>query len=751
MSSRRPILWLPLTLILLAGCSKSARQYYDSGNTYFGEQKYKEAVVEYKNAVQKDPKFGEAHLKLAETYVKLNELGGAIREYVYAADLMPENTDVQLRAGAFLLIAQRFDDAKARAEKVLARDPKSVEAQLLLGNATYGLKDLDGAIKQVEEAIQLAPSAWQTFTMLGGLESVKGNPEAAEKAFKQAIDLDPTSAYAHLALGRFLAGAGRAGEAEASFKKAYELEPKNSMTGRALAAFYMTSNRPAEAEPYLKAIADSSTDPAPTIALADYYIAVQRTDEAVALLNKVAGISGAHVDAKVRLAGIEYGRKKTVEAHKTIDEVLANDPHEPRALLVKARFLIAERKIDEAIAKARDAVTADPRSVPAHYMLAGLYTTKNNNDEAIKEYNEVLKLNPRATAAQLQLSRLQMLKGASGPAVQLAEQAVGNQPDNPVARLILARSLMGKGELARAETELKALEAKYPRVAPVQAGLGSLALLKNDAAGARKAYEKALAIDQDSNEALAGLLALDAVSKKLSEAKTRVEARLARTPNDPLVLTMAARTYATAGDFAKAEQMLRKAIEVAPDTLQAYGMLGQIYVSQRKLPQAREEFAALAARQSKPVAAETMIGMILQVEGKPAEAQKQYEKVIALEPRAPVAANNLAWLYAEAGTNLDTALQLAQTAKAGLPESPEVDDTLGWIYYKKDLVSQALPPLQAAVARNAQNPEYLYHLGMAQVKSGDVMGGRQSLEKAIQLNPNFTSAAEARKALASIR
>jgi putative PEP-CTERM system TPR-repeat lipoprotein len=751
MSSRKTLLWLVVLSVLLAGCSKSARQYFESGNKYFADQKYKEARLEYQNAIQKDQKFGEAHFKLADTFVKLNELGGAIREYVYAADLLPDDKDAQLRAGAFLLIAQRFDDAKARAEKVLARDPKSVEAQLLLGNATFGLKDLDGAIKQVEEAIQLAPSVWQTYTMLGGLETAKGNPDAAEKAFKQAIEIDPTSTYAHLALGRFLAGAGRAAEAEASFKKAYELDPKNSMTGRALAAFYMTSNRPAEAEPYLKAIAVASKDPAPTIALADYYIAVQRVDEAVALLNKVAGVQEAYVDARVRLASIDYARKKTADAHKTIDEVLAKDPREPRALLVKARFLIAEKRVDEAVAKAKAATTADPRSTPAHYMLAGLYASKNNYDAAIKEYNEVLRLNPRAVAAQLQLARLQMLKGASGQAVQLAEQAVGNQPDNPVARLMLARSLMGRGDVARAETELKALEAKYPRVAPVQASLGSLALLKNDLANARKAYEKALAIDQNSNEALAGLLAVDAVSKRLPEATARVEARLARTPDDPAVLTMAARTYASGGDLAKAEQVLRKAIEVAPDTAQAYGMLGQLYLSQHKLPQAREEFAALAARQSKPVAAETMVGMILQVEGKTAEAQKQYEKVIGLEPRAPVAANNLAWLYAEAGTNLDTALQLAQTAKAGLPDSPEIDDTLGWIYYKKDLVSQALPPLQAAVAKSAQNPEYHYHLGMAQVKSGDVAGGKQSLEKALLLNPNFSGAADAHKALASIR
>jgi Flp pilus assembly protein TadD len=217
------------------------------------------------------------------------------------------------------------------------------------------------------------------------------------------------------------------------------------------------------------------------------------------------------------------------------------------------------------------------------------------------------------------------------------------------------------------------------------------------------------------------------------------------------VLILAARTYAAGGDLTRTEQTLMKVLDVAPDSQQAYSLLGQLYLSQKKLAQAREKFEELGKRQSKPVAPETMIAMILQMEGKDAEAQKRYEKVMTIDPRAPVGANNLAWIYAESGGNLDVSLQLAQTAKAGLPESPDVDDTLGWIYYKKNLVVQALPPLRAAVLKNGQNPDYQYHLGLALVKSGDAVGGRQSIEKALQLNPNFSGAADARKTLATLR
>ena len=60
------------------------------------------------------------------------------------------------------------------------------------------------------------------------------------------------------------------------------------------------------------------------------------------------------------------------------------------------------------------------------------------------------------------------------------------------------------------------------------------------------------------------------------------------------------------------------------------------------------------------------------------EAQTQYEQTLAKFPRAGVAANNLAWLYVEAG-RLDEALQWATVARREMPRRAEAHDTLGWM------------------------------------------------------------------------
>ena len=48
--------------------------------------------MQYRNALQQDPRFGEARLKLADAYVQAGDPQSAYREYVRAADLLPETT-----------------------------------------------------------------------------------------------------------------------------------------------------------------------------------------------------------------------------------------------------------------------------------------------------------------------------------------------------------------------------------------------------------------------------------------------------------------------------------------------------------------------------------------------------------------------------------------------------------------------------------------------------------------------------------
>src|SRR5687767_3383527 len=88
------LVWL-LIPFLAVGCSRDPEtrkaSYMASGDRYLADSKLREAVVEYRNAVQVDPRFGLARLRLAETYAKLGDINKAFAEYIRAADLLPND------------------------------------------------------------------------------------------------------------------------------------------------------------------------------------------------------------------------------------------------------------------------------------------------------------------------------------------------------------------------------------------------------------------------------------------------------------------------------------------------------------------------------------------------------------------------------------------------------------------------------------------------------------------------------------
>jgi tetratricopeptide (TPR) repeat protein len=145
-----------------------------------------------------------------------------------------------------------------------------------------------------------------------------------------------------------------------------------------------------------------------------------------------------------------------------------------------------------------------------------------------------------------------------------------------------------------------------------------------------------------------------------------------------------------------------------------------------------------------------MLAMVLDAQNKKSEARRQYELILGIDPNAVVAANNLAWMLVESERNPDAALPLAQRAKQILPGDPRVNDTLGWVYVRKDLTEQAIPLLEEAVRSDQDNAVHQFHLGIAYVRAGDWAKARAPLRKALELQPGFSGAGEARTALEMI-
>src|SRR5687768_5236837 len=107
-----------LLAVLVAGCSHERRSL-ETGDRLLKAGRTAEAIVEFRAAVEQDELWGEARFKLAEAYAASGDLEKAYRQYVRAADLLPDDVTAQLKAATYLLVVGQYEDAKTRVTRLL--------------------------------------------------------------------------------------------------------------------------------------------------------------------------------------------------------------------------------------------------------------------------------------------------------------------------------------------------------------------------------------------------------------------------------------------------------------------------------------------------------------------------------------------------------------------------------------------------------------------------------------------------------
>jgi tetratricopeptide (TPR) repeat protein len=616
-----------------------------------------------------------------------------------------------------------------------------------------GLENIDTAIRLVEDAVRMAPDQGELYSNLASLQATSGQIAEAEASFRRAVEVAPDSASSHLPLGNFYWATKRFDLAEQAFLRAVELEPENLLAHRALATFYLGTGRAVRAERSLEFVAAHAPGVDHRLALADYYLVMGQQAEGLALLEELRQVDESAARAETRLAALTYAAGRRVEAKQAVEAVLERFPNTPPALLLKARFARTEGDHEQALQLATQAALAGDDYVQAWFMLAELHAEDGDYFQASEAYKRVLGANPFAAEAQLQLSRLLMAAGDVENSSMLLNRALRTMRADDRAQLTLIKALLERGSVATAESRLTELLDRFPDNPAVHTLMGALHFLKRNYGVSRQWYERALRENAASVDALSGLVGLDLAAGRPADAVSRVLVRLADAPADTPTRLLLARTYAATSDFGKAEQALRQAIETDPDSLEAYGMLGQLLYSQGRLEEGMGEFQNLLAIRPRSVPALTMVGIILRRQGRTDEAIEQYKRVLAIDAEAAVAANNLAWIYAERGTNLDEAILHARVAKRKLPDTPDVSDTLGWAYYRSgspDGLKLAVPYLQEAVDGAPANPLFRYHYGAALARSGQTDAAKLQLQEALSLSSDFHGAAETRRILGAL-
>jgi tetratricopeptide (TPR) repeat protein len=156
------LLIFPLLLVVFAGgCSRDPnvrkQKFLEQGNKDYAKGRYAEAIISYGRALQLDPRFAEAHYKLAQSYMKQGSWAAGYQELGRTVALDPENWPAQLDIAKMLLAGNRPQDAKDKALLILKSQPANAEAQIVLSQANSQLGNQKDAMAQAQEAVATQP------------------------------------------------------------------------------------------------------------------------------------------------------------------------------------------------------------------------------------------------------------------------------------------------------------------------------------------------------------------------------------------------------------------------------------------------------------------------------------------------------------------------------------------------------------------------------------------------------------------
>jgi len=209
-------------------------------------------------------------------------------------------------------------------------------------------------------------------------------------------------------------------------------------------------------------------------------------------------------------------------------------------------------------------------------------------------------------------------------------------------------------------------------------------------------------------------------------------------------------------DWNGAEAAFRKSAELDRNNTGALIRLGEVQIASGHTDLALATYQQSVKDHPREAGFYVLMGQLYETRQDWQNAQNAYQKALELKPTDPTASNNLANVMLQTGGNVDVAMSLAQTARRALPDSSDVADTLGWIYYQKGAYESAIGLLQEALKLRAKNkipedPGIHYHLGLAYEKAGKPSLARQQLEQVLKLDPNYSDAGEVKKRLSQLK
>lgn len=589
--------------VVLAGCgAKSDAELIVSAKSSLAQGDSKSAVVDLKAALQKNGQAAEARFLLGKVLLDSGDPSGALIELTKAREaafdenrLLPLLAQALFARGQLKAVVDQFGTTR------LTDPAAQAELKAYIGMAAFFGGDRQLARAANEEALRLDPKNATARVQQARLAAARGAYDEAIAIVNSVTASDPKLVPAWMLMGELMAGGKKDAEAAAhAFRRVVELDPRRLAAHEWL---IQLAEQRADSEAVKAQIKQLQKD-APHSDLALFYGAqlalmdndIKRANELVQELLRVApdSVRGLQLAGQVELRTGAYA-----QALKHLSQALRRSPQVPTLRYLVGVALLQTCRPTEALQDIKPLLDAKQPSADVLELAAQAHLQMGQLDEAMAHLRRASLADPQSMNARVMLALMEVRQGdAKAGLAKLAALAAADK--GTAVDLALIRLLVSKHDIDAAAGASDRMLGKAPNDALAHLVRGQVLLLRNDRAGARSSFERALTLNPAYFTAVTELAAVDIADGNIAAADRRYTDFLKREPDNLRAqMALADLRERSAVKAGTVEALLREAVKAHPDEPAPKLALIGYYTRQRRmddaLQAAREAVAAIPA------------------------------------------------------------------------------------------------------------------------------------------------------------
>lgn len=461
------------------------------------------AIATYKAAIEdfsKDETGITSRVQLATIYMTRDEAEQATSIIDEAAEIVPNNSEVNLVRAKIALYQNDIEPAIKSLSTVIKEDPANIQAYFLLARTHRAKQETSQAADVIARAYENNRDNIDALMPLARYHIQNKNTADAEKIIDDYLRLDANN-YEALSIKSSILNARK------DFTPAYQLAEKmvnlypEKENGYVQSVPALVSQREIDRAIELLRTGYEKTGSLQVLRLsAVVYVSAGRAADAVAFLQSVSE-KGDSEQVLLLLANAHLANKDNEAAIEVLRDSVAQDKTRSESYIALASIYSNNNDNEQAVAVLEDSVRANPDDTKLAITLAGYYEKMGNIDYAIKHYEHILADKPESLIANNNLASLLSDYRTDEASLKRAKEIadVLKYVNQPVVLDTVGWVYFKTGNLTDAIAVLEKVVAAQPNTPKFSYHLGMAHHGAGNSDEARKYLEAALSSDKEFN------------------------------------------------------------------------------------------------------------------------------------------------------------------------------------------------------------------------------------------------------------